>query len=87
MSQHLSTLSVGGFIALTAVPVIALAGWLIAIYQSDRHPEWRHGPRAQGPPQIPGAGVRLGRSLPGSLTIPADPASRTEDQPDEPELR
>ena len=88
VSQHYASLSLGGYIALTSVPVIALALWLIVIYQSDRHPEWRHGPQGQGPAQIPGAGgVRVGRSVPGSLPVPVEPESGTEGQPGRPGRR
>jgi hypothetical protein len=83
VSQHYATLSIGGYLAMTIVPVIVLAVWLITIYHSARHPEWRHTVREQGPPQIPGAGgVRVGRSVPGSLPVPVEPTSRTENQPD-----
>jgi hypothetical protein len=69
-------LSLGEYIAMTIVPLIFLAVWGIAMYRADRYPEWRR--PGQGPPQIPGADVRAGRSLPGSLQVPVEPGSRHE---------
>jgi hypothetical protein len=66
MSDHLSTLSLGGFIVLTIIPVVLLAAWLIIIYDADRHPEWRHGPQDQpAPPGLGPADVPPGRVIPG----------------------
>jgi hypothetical protein len=66
MSDHLSNLSLGGFLVLTIVPVVLLAFWLIAIYDADRHPAWRHGPQDQpAPPGLGPADVPPGRVIPG----------------------
>jgi hypothetical protein len=79
--SHYVNLSIGEYIAMTIIPLIVLAVWGIAMYRADKYPEWRHpGPP---PPQLPGAGGdRVGRSLPGSLTVPVEPTSRNENQPD-----
>jgi hypothetical protein len=83
VSQHFASLSIGGYIVLTVVPLILLAVWGIAMYRADRYPEWRHGTQAQA--QITGAGgVELGRAVPGPLSVQAEAVSRTEDQPDRP---
>jgi hypothetical protein len=83
-----ANLSIGEYIAMTIVPLLLLAVWGIAMYRADKYPEWRSTVQGHGPPQIPGTGdVRVGRSLPGSLRIPAGTESRTEEQPDRPERR
>lgn len=86
MSQHFATLSLGGYIALGIVPVVLLAGWLIAIYQSDRHPAWRHGVQQRTPVTGPG-GAGLSGTGPGPLQVPAEPVSGPDDQPGRPERR
>lgn len=87
VNHDLAPLSIGGYLALTIIPVILLAVWGIAMYRADKYPEWRHGPQEQTaqPPIAGPGGVGLGRAGPGTLQVPAEPVSRTEDQPDTPE--
>ena len=86
MNHDLAPLSIGGYLVLTIVPVILLAVWGIAVYRADKYPEWRHGPQEQTPIAGPG-GATLGRAVPGPLSVPAEPVSRTVDEPDGPEQR
>ena len=80
MSANQTPFSIGEYIAITIVPVILLAVWLIVIYHSDRHPEWRRrAPDQQESAFIGPDGSRLGRAIPAPLPVPVQPTSREED--------
>jgi hypothetical protein len=86
VSHTYASLSSGEYIAMIIVPLACLAVWGVAMYRADRRPEWRR--PGQGPPQLPGAGgVNVGRSLPGQIPVPVEPASQAENQPDRPQRR
>jgi len=81
VNANLTQFSIGGYIAITIVPVILLAVWLIAIYHADRHPEWRRrAPDQQESAFIGPDGIRLGRAIPGPLPVPVQPMSPEENQ-------
>jgi hypothetical protein len=81
MSANLTQFSIGDYIAITIVPVIMLAVWLMAIYHANRHPKWRRrAPDQQEWAFIGPDGIRLGRAIPGPLPVPVQPMSPEENQ-------
>jgi hypothetical protein len=81
VSANLTQFSIGDYIAITVGPVIMLAVWLIAIFHSDRHPEWRRRAPDQHEPAFIGPdGSRLGRAIPAPLPVPVRPMSPDQHQ-------